>query len=393
VSPRGLSAAEVAASSRWLANCQLGNGMVPWYPGGHADPWNHVEVAMGLAAGGRWAEVGRAFHWLAATQLPDGSWCRFYLPDGVEDARRDPNACAYVATSAWWCHLLGAQVAAYWPLVEAALGWSVRFQRPGGEFAWSVSPDGVPGRFALLAASSSLQHSLSSGAQLASTLGLDRPAWQAAAERARAAVCGRPGLFSPKHRWAMDWYYPVLTGALGPAAGRQRLLGRWPEFVMEGLGVRCVADRDWVTAAETAECAMAANRAGLRAEAEALLAWTAHLRDPSDGAYWTGCAHPQCVRFPGGQKSTYSTAAVLIADHVIYGRSPAAAVFGPSASAGLLVDQVDQACQLVGVGRGQDPVAQVEHVPPFPSEGEHVARLGGEDGPGGQAGGGVEVAL
>ena len=61
----------------------------------------------------------------------------------------------------------------------------------------------------------------------------------------------------------MDWYYPVLSGAVVGQAAERRMLGRWDELVMDGLGARCVADRPWVTAAETAECAMAAARAGL----------------------------------------------------------------------------------------------------------------------------------
>ncbi len=56
----------------------------------------------------------------------------------------------------------------------------------------------------------------------------------------------------------MDWYYPVLTGAVG-REGRRHLAGRWDEFVAERPGLRCVADNFWVTAAETAECAMAVN--------------------------------------------------------------------------------------------------------------------------------------
>ena len=57
-----------------------------------------------------------------------------------------------------------------------------------------------------------------------------------------------------------------------------------------------------------------------------LLAWTRHLR-ADDGGYWTGCVHPDCVRFPAGQKSTYSAAAVILADHVLNRRSLAAATF------------------------------------------------------------------
>ena len=37
---------EVEATVDSIAEIQLPNGMIPWFPGGHADPWNHVEAAM-----------------------------------------------------------------------------------------------------------------------------------------------------------------------------------------------------------------------------------------------------------------------------------------------------------------------------------------------------------
>ena len=43
-----------------IAEWQLPSGMIPWFPGGHADPWNHVEAAMALTLGGRHAEAERA---------------------------------------------------------------------------------------------------------------------------------------------------------------------------------------------------------------------------------------------------------------------------------------------------------------------------------------------
>ena len=325
-----LSPSDTEQTVAWIAGLQLPGGLVPWYRGGHGDPWNHMEATMALAAGGRWEEVGRSFDWLAAHQLEDGSWCTYYLPDGVIEPRRDPNCCAYVATGAWWCAELGGGTAlleAVWPMVERAINWCLRYQRPGGEIVWSVGPDRVPGNFALLAANASLRLSLACAARIAEALGDERPQWALAASRVAAAVAGAPGRFAPKHRWAMDWYYPVLGGALKGEEARHRMVGRWAEFVEAGLGARCVADRFWVTAAETAECAMAAARAGLDDEATNLLAWTDHLRD-TDGSYWTGCAHPQCTRFPGGQRSTYSAAAVVIADHVLARRSGAAAIFG-----------------------------------------------------------------
>src|ERR1700687_4981511 len=105
----------------------------------------------------------------------------------------------------------------------------------------------------------------------------------------------------------MDWYYPVLSGALTGAVARTRLSERWAEFTMDRLGVRCVSDQPWVTAAEPAECAMALDAAGMAAEAWSLLDWVQHLRC-EDGSYWTGCVYPQAVPFPGGERSTYTAA-------------------------------------------------------------------------------------
>jgi len=332
--PAALAFDEVAATAGWTASVQLRDGMVPWYQGGHADPWNHTEALMALATAGMWPEVERGFAWLERNQLDDGSWCSAYLQDGILDPRRDPNVCAYVATGAWWCSRVGPGTAileALWPMVERAVEWCLARQLASGEVVWSVGPDGVPGAFALLAANSSVQHSLRCAVLVAEALGHDRPHWAAAAAGVASAVRRGPGGFAPKERWAMDWYYPVLTGAVQGEGARAQMGARWHELVEPGLGVRCVADKLWVTAAETAECSIAAEVAGMHEQASALLAWTRHLRHEA-GGYWTGCAHPDCTKFPGGQVSTYSAAAVVIADHVLHRRSPAAAVFVPGPS-------------------------------------------------------------
>ena len=59
----------------------------------------------------------------------------------------------------------------------------------------------------------------------------------------------------------MDWYYPVLGGTVIGDEARSHLAARRDEFVItsedgEVLGVRCVSDKDWATAAETSECAV-----------------------------------------------------------------------------------------------------------------------------------------
>jgi hypothetical protein len=333
-----LSGAEIAATGEWIASIQLPNGMIPWFPGGHTDPWNHVEAGMALVVAGRRDEAESALRWLASSQHADGSWCMYYLAEEIEDARRDPNVGAYVATGAWFHHLATGDrglLDELWPVIDRAMDFVLRLQQPGGEVLWSVDPDGALGRFALLTGSASIHHSLRCALAGAEVLGHKRPEWELAAGRLAHAVAHREEAFEPKARWAMDWYYPVLCGAVAGAAARARLLERWDRFVLDGLGVRCVSDQPWVTAAETAECVMALDACGLADAARALLGWTRHFRD-DDGGYWTGCVHPQCVRFPWGERTTYTAAAVLLADHVLYGSGQGAGLFRGETLPGVL---------------------------------------------------------
>jgi hypothetical protein len=340
-----LGRTEIGATADWIESVQLPNGMIPWFPGGHADPWNHVEATMALAVAGRHESARRGLGWLASTQQPGGAWYMYYVEHGIEDARRDTNVCAYVATGAWWYYLVTGDrtvLAALWPVIDSAMTFVLCLQQPGGEVLWSVEPDGSPGRFALLTGSSSIHHSLRCALAAAGALGHDRPHWELAAGRIAHAVAHRQDAFEPKDRWAMDWYYPVLCGAVSGAEARARLLERWPTFVLEGVGVRCVSDQPWVTAAETAECAMALDACGLTAEARTLLGWTGHFR-ATDGSYWTGCVHPQCVRYPGGEHSTYTAAAVVLADHVLNRADAAAGLFrGDSLPAVLHLPEVEE---------------------------------------------------
>ena len=41
--PGVLSADDVLTSARHLIELQTASGMIPWFPGAHSDPWNHVE--------------------------------------------------------------------------------------------------------------------------------------------------------------------------------------------------------------------------------------------------------------------------------------------------------------------------------------------------------------
>jgi len=331
--PDVLSADEVAETAESIAALQLPNGMIPWNEGGHCDPWNHVETAMALDVAGMHHEAELAYEWLAAVQHREGSWFNYYFPDGsIEDAKLDTNVCAYIGTGVWhhWlCTWDRGFVDHLWPTVVKALDWVVSMRLPNDGILWAREVDAVPWDYALLTGSSSIWHALDCGVQLAAVLGEDRPSWVETANGLADAIRNRPEIFAPKERWAMDWYYPVLADVLLGEAAKVRLAEGWPTFVMDGLGVRCVSDEPWVTAAETAECSIAHAVIGDRSTAIDLLAWTrSHRRD--GGAYSTGLVHPEGITFPTGETTAYSGAAVILAADTICAGNPAARVFHPS---------------------------------------------------------------
>jgi hypothetical protein len=332
--PGVVSAEELQATADAVAEWQLPSGMIPWFPGGHADPWNHLEAAMALATVGRLTEADRAFEWLAGLQRPDGSWHQYYVADEagrttVEQDKLDANVCAYVATGVWHRWLLTGDrgfVESLWPVVERAIDFVLDLQTPRGEILWARHADGTPWSFALLTGSSSICHSLRCAIAMAELLGHERPDWELSAARLGHVIAHVPEAFAPKHRWAMDWYYPVLAGVVTGEAGRERLAARRATFVLDGAGVRCVSDRPWVTVAETCECAMAHLVVGEREVAETLFAWTRQFRHDDD-RYWTGTVFPELGRFPVDERSTYTASALVLAADAITATTPAAALF------------------------------------------------------------------
>lgn len=325
-----LSTAQIEATIQSVLEQQLADGRLPWHPGDHTDPWNHVEAAMGLDIAGRHAEAERAYEWLVSTQRADGSWAAYYYDDGTpEDPNTDVNMCAYVAVGVWHHYLITGDVGflhAMWPVVERAIDMVLEMQAPSGEIWWTRHPDGWVDRRALLTANSSIHMSLRCAVAIAEAMGEERPDWELSIGMVAHAIRYREAeAFWPKERWAMDWYYPVLCQALDGEAALLRIEDRWETFVVEDMGCRCVSDRPWVTSAETCELVVALDNAGETDKALRLFEDVQFLRQ-DDGSYQEGWVFPEDVHWPG-RRPPWTAGAVLIAADALSGLTPASGLF------------------------------------------------------------------
>ena len=330
--PGVLTAGQVAATVAAIAAEQAADGSLPWAAGRQLDPWDSVEAAMALDVGGEHARAAAAYRWLATRQRLDGSWAAEYR-DGAETLPAvESNHAGYLAVGVWHSWLSSrdeALVTELWPHVRAALDLVTAMALPTGAVSWALRPDGRPDDTALVTGCSSLFQALRCGGALAALVGEPHPGWAAAATALGDALRERPEAFADRSRYSMDWYYPVLGGALTGPAARSRLAGDWDRFVVPGLGARCVADRPWVTGAETCELAMALVAAGQPDAAIEQVAAMQHLRH-DDGSYWTGLVYADDARWPV-ERVTWTAAAVVLAVDALAGTGGAAGLFADPA--------------------------------------------------------------
>ena len=168
----------------------------------------------------------------AAPSAHDGSWPMKIVGGVVEDASGETNMAAYVAVGVWhhWLVRRDARVRRG-PLADgpgAPSTSSASLQLPFGGIAWSQEWHG--GRpatrqraTACSPGSSSIHHALRAGLTLAELLDDPQPDWELAAGRLGHALREHRDRFLDKSTFSMDWYYPVLGGAVRGDAGRALL--------------------------------------------------------------------------------------------------------------------------------------------------------------------------
>ena len=146
----------------------------------------------------------------------------------------------------------------------------------------------------------------------------------------RRPIVERPDAFEPKDALGDGLVLPGARAAPSTGeAAKARLADGWDTFAMEGHGIRCVSDEPWVTASETAECALAYAAIGDRDTAVDLAALdrapTAATTAPTGPASSTTRQAP--VRFPFDEHTSYTAAAVILAADAITAATPAARLF------------------------------------------------------------------
>ncbi|GAC47158.1 hypothetical protein [Gordonia aichiensis] len=312
-----------------IAAMQEDSGALPWFPGGRTDPWDHIESAMALSVTGFHAEAEAAYGWSQRTQRADGSWPLRFDSGVVTDHGTDSNFCAYIAVGVWHHYQITGDVKflkRMWPVVWSAINLVLRFQRPDGAFRWAGDHEtGAMFDEALITGNASIFHALDCAVHMAAEVDQPDDEWVRARAALRDAFTCRPDVFERPSEHSMDWYYPVLGGAIRGRAGQEMIARRWEEFVVPGLGARCVDHRPWVTGAETCELAIALDALGDIADAVELIASIQHLRDP-DGAYWTGLVFDDGKRWPV-EKSCWTSAAVVLAVDAVTRSSEANGIF------------------------------------------------------------------
>lgn len=331
-----LTSEQFERTAAWIARHQRRDGAIPWFRRQKMDSWDHLECAMALAAAGMADRARAALRFLAKTQEPEGTWPAAYNSTQVLDPTRDANHAAYIATALWYYYTATGDrdtLKSMWNVLRRAIHFVLSLQHPSGAVFWATDADGTPWPAPQLTSSSSIHGSLVCAERIALLLGRPQPRWTRARRRLADALRRRDRIFeeaplpTPLGNSAMDWFYPVLAGALRGAAARAHLRAGASTWLVPGHGCRCVRGREWYTVAETCEAAITFAVAGLRSEALALFDTTARLRC-EDGGYWTGDGYEngQRVLWPK-ERPTWTAASVLLAHDTLAGESATSGFF------------------------------------------------------------------
>ena len=276
---------------------------------------------MALTAAGLLEPARAAFDWCRRMQRADGSW-----PIQIR-ARRHRRCQQRQQLLRLYRHRRVAPRAGHRRRVvrrttcgrrcAKAIDFVIDLQVGYGEICWARSESG-PLPEALLTGCASIFHSIRCALALADPVGDPQPEWELALGRLGHAIVAHPEAFTEKDRYSMDWYYPILGGALrGPAAAARiaAALGRFrggrsghPLRRRPALGDRC---RNMRTGhGPGCDRAPVGRAPAIRARCSTCA--------KSDGSYWTGLVFADGKRWPE-ERTTWTGAAMILAADALSG--------------------------------------------------------------------------
>ncbi len=316
--------------AKYILSCQDSEGGIRWEPNSKLDPWDHIESAMGLDVLGFEAESKNAYNWLRAYQESDGSWLSLFH-SSEKNNLKETNFSSYIAVGMWH-HFKNFKdknfLDEFWPVLDAAIEFTLSAQSEHGDFFWAKDNKNWLDD-SLKTGCSSIYMSLLCYKKIAYEIDKRDRVSNTQINNLRDCLKNKPYRFDrnweSKERYSMDWYYPILSGAFSKSDSIELIRDKWNEFVVEGLGCKCVKEEPWVTAAESAELVLALIKIGLKNEAEKILQDTFNLID-DDGLLWTGYVFKDKKYWPI-EKPSWTMGAAILAGNAINKFSPSSDFF------------------------------------------------------------------
>ena len=312
-----------SSSIDYILEVQNQDGSIPWEKGKKLDPWDHIEAAMGLSIAGNKVESEKAFIWLSDNQLDDGSWYSEFIESIPQTKRRETNFSAYLATGLFHYFLIFEDkkfLERLFPSLEKAMEFVISSQTSKGDIYWAKEEGIEILDDSLITGSSSIYKSLECAIAIYNILGKPIEKLSESRLSLKNSINNNPERYDrsweSKSRYSMDWYYPILCGVYDNKKGISIIDSKWSDFIVLGMGCKCVVEEPWVTVAESSELVIALVKLGLIEKAEYIFNSLHQWRD-EDGLYWTGYVYTD-EKFWPVEKPTWTAGAVLLAADSLY---------------------------------------------------------------------------
>ena len=308
----------------YITKCQNRLGAIAWEPNGKVDPWDHVESIMALNLLDFKEEALKGFDWLISSQEHDGSWYSEYQGEKITNFNKETNFCAYISSGALH-HFLNFKELSFlekiWPTLKKSIEFVISGQTDEGDILWAKDYNEEWMDDSLLTGCASIFKSLNDFNKIAKTLGYEEFILKEEIKNLKDSIINKSERFDrtweSKARYSMDWYYPVLCGIHNKQDSKKIINERWDEFVVPGLGCKCVSEEPWVTVAESCELILALNKIDEKKTALEIFENISKLIDQKDKLFWTGYVYKDDKFWPI-EKPSWTAAAVVLAANSLF---------------------------------------------------------------------------